>query len=94
MELVDVRRPEPARRPKVPEHLGLVLHQVALLEVNHEASLGEASNGLQGVLQHLRLLVTVNRDIVEVYHYRKTAIARFALEDGLHHELEVRGCLR
>ena len=93
MEFLNVGRPEAARQPEVPKHFGRILHQVALLEVNHEAGLGEASNRLQGVLQHLRLLVTINRDIIKVYHYRQAAVARFALEDGLHHELEVCGCL-
>ena len=67
---------------------------MALLEVNHEASLSEVSDRLQGVFQHLSLLVSIDRDVIKLYHYRHAVVARLALEDGFHHELEVCGCLR
>ena len=40
------------------------------------------------------MLVAVDRNVVEVHHYRQAAVARLTLEDGLHHELEMCGRLR
>ena len=93
MELLDVGCPKTAHQPAVPEHLGRVLYQVAFLEVDHKSSLGEAPNSLQGVLQHLHLLVSIDRNVVKVYHYRKGTVAWLALEDQLHYKLKVRGRL-
>ena len=75
------------------QYLGGGLGQLTFGQVDHESGHGKASDGLQRVIQHLSLIVSKHSYVIQVNHYRETAVIWPSLQHIFHHELKVGGSL-
>ncbi len=56
------------------QYLGGGLDQLTFGQVDHESGHGKASYGLQRVIQHLSLIVSKHSYVIQINHYRETAV--------------------